>query len=494
MARVVKLTKQQWTLGRRIGDPSGFGQVYEATAEDGSVGIVKLVPKAPGAERELLFENLVDVPNVVPIIDSGESGTNWGLAMPRADTSLRAHIDVSGGRLPSDELIAVLADIATALAALDGSVVHRDLKPANVLLLGGRWCLADFGIARYAEASTAPDTQKAAMSPPYSAPERWRYERATSATDVYSLGVIGWEAAMGARPFPGPTWDDFREQHLHDHPATASGIPSSIASLLDECLYKAAAARPTPTNVLARLRRASTPSSDAAARLQAANQEIVARQAKDLAASSAASTEAERRARLFEAANASLKVISAQLRQAVLDNAPAAARDPRSTADDWSLRLGPASLGMDPALKTSMGNFGRWPPAFDVTASAAIALNIPQDQYGYEGRSHSLWYCDAQEKGVYRWYEMAFMFNPLFSKQLRHTPAAFEPDEKAWQAFANGITEYQLARPVTPIDQGEEEAFINRWLDWFGRAAAGQLQRPSSMPEGGDNRGTYRRS
>lgn len=80
------------------------------------------------------------------------------------------------------------AQIATALAASDGRVVHRDLKPENVLYLDGHWCLADFGIARHAEASTALDTRKLAMDPHYAAPERWRFERATSAADVYSLG------------------------------------------------------------------------------------------------------------------------------------------------------------------------------------------------------------------------------------------------------------------------------------------------------------------
>ena len=56
-----------------------------------------------------------------------------------------------------------MEDIDNALIDLDGKVVHRDLKPANVLLLDGHWCLADFGISRYAEASTASDTQKFAL-------------------------------------------------------------------------------------------------------------------------------------------------------------------------------------------------------------------------------------------------------------------------------------------------------------------------------------------
>ncbi len=70
-----------------------------------------------------------------------------------------------------DDAIGVLSDIAEALVAIADRIVHRDLKPENVLLLKGQWCLADFGIARYAEATTALDTQKYAMTPPYAAPE-----------------------------------------------------------------------------------------------------------------------------------------------------------------------------------------------------------------------------------------------------------------------------------------------------------------------------------
>jgi serine/threonine protein kinase len=69
--------------------------------------------------------------------------------------------------------------------------------------LDGRWCLADFGISRYAEATTAPDTRKLAWTPAYAAPEQWRAEPASAATDVYALGVIAYELLAGIRPFRG---------------------------------------------------------------------------------------------------------------------------------------------------------------------------------------------------------------------------------------------------------------------------------------------------
>jgi serine/threonine-protein kinase len=174
-----------WVVGDRIGT-GGFGQVF--TVRSGAdQAVAKFVPKTPGADRELLFVSLGGVRNVVPV-DSGEHEKHWVLVMPRADRSLRDHLDATES-VTIEESVAVLDDITTALADLDGKVVHRDLKPENVLRLNGGWCLADFGISRYAEASTAPDTRKFALSPYYAAPERWRNEHATTSADMYALGV-----------------------------------------------------------------------------------------------------------------------------------------------------------------------------------------------------------------------------------------------------------------------------------------------------------------
>jgi len=492
MARKVQL-RQEWTLGPRIGDESGFGEVFAATAADGTNGVVKLIPKRRGANRELLFEELAGVPNVVPIIDSGETTSAWVIAMPRADRSLRAELEVAAGRLAGDVALSVLIDVARALEALDGRVVHRDLKPENVLLLDGAWCLADFGIARYAERSTGPETWKAAWSWPYAAPERWRLERATSAADVYALGVMAFELFMGALPFQGPDFDDYRDQHLAQNAPAVVNAPASLVSLVAECLLKAPNARPTPANVRVRLERTLTPASAGASRLQAANAAIQAAEAKEDARMSAAASEAARREALFKTASLTLKAVSSRMRQEIADNAPAAKPETGSIADDWALRLGPAVIGMDPAIETRADPWGPWAPSFDLIAHAAIGVTIPQDQYRFRGRTHSLWFCDAVKAGVYRWFETGFMVSPLMSRTTEYYPVAFDPSENAGKALANAMTEWQVAWPFTAIDQGEETGFIDRWLEWFGAAATGQLHRPSRQPEG-EPHGSWRRA
>lgn len=479
-----------WTLGSQIGDPSGFGRVFEAQAADGTVGVVKLIPKQPGADRELLFEDLAGVPNVVPIVDRGEAEDAWAIAMPRADRSLRAEVDATGGRLGVDAALPILIDVARGLAAIQGRVVHRDLKPENVLLLDGAWSLADFGIARYAEHSTAADTWKAALAAAYAAPERWRFQRATSAADVYSFGVMAFELLVGKRPFIGPGADQFREQHLHEDPPEVTGAPAALASLVADCMFKAPGSRPTSASLLTRLERASRPPSSGAARLQAANQAIQAANAREDASASAQMSEAERRHGLLDAASRSLRAISAQLRQAVTENAPSATAA-RSDFDDWSLTLGSAVIGMDPATLSDPASWRNWKPKLDVIAFAAIGVLIPGDRYGYTGRTHSLFYCDAQEEGVYRWYETAFMVNPVMPQRTERDPFALSPGELAGKALSPVLAESQVAWPFTPIDQGDEAEFIERWLDWFAHAAAGDLRHPSSMPER-PPRGTWR--
>jgi eukaryotic-like serine/threonine-protein kinase len=490
-ARKLKLAKSEWTLCAQIGDRSGFAKVFEATADDGTVGVVKLIPKQPGADRELLFEELSNVPNIVPIIDSGETDDELVIAMPRAERSLRAELEGAGGRMTVEQAVAILIDIARALVAIDGRVVHRDLKPENVLFLNGAWCLADFGIARYAEATTAPDTWKHVATAAYAAPERWRSERATAATDVYSLGVTAFELLMGKVPFAGPAPEDFRDQHLNQTAPRVTDVGPALASLIAECMYKPAGARPTPASVLSRLERLEVPPSSGAARLQEANRMVQDANAEHLARQSAERTERERRAALFDVARQTLESISAQLRESILENATAA-KPVKAEADDWSLQLGDAVIGMDPATLSDPGSWGRWRPKIDVIAYSSIGVVFPPTEYyQYGGRVHSLYYCDAQEEGVYRWYETAYMMGAFSGYRSVRDPFAFPPGEKAGAALQRGISEAQVAWPFTPIDQGEETVFIERWIDWFGAAAKGELRHPQRMPER-DPQGSWR--
>jgi Serine/threonine protein kinase len=482
-----------WAVGERIGDAAGFGRVFKASAADYPDAVVKFVPKEPGAERELLFaDDLSGVANVVPIIDTGETADDLVLVMPRAEKSLLGFIRELGGPLPTQEALAILSDVATALVDMDGRVVHRDLKPANILLLGGIWCVADFGISRYAEASTAPDTRKFAKTPAYAAPEQWRDERASSATDVYAFGVIAFELLTGHRPFAGPDVHDLRQQHLHTSPPPLTGCSAAMASLVEECLFKAPEARPTPANLLARLGRVSrTSSNPGLAALQEANRVEVARRGEADRAASEARSAADKRMDLAASAGRLLTRIGDALRDAVMEAAPSAELKVWPEGN-WLLRLNDAELEFLPLAKTGPDPWGDWPPpAFEVVVYGGLGVTIPANRYGYEGRSHSLWYCDAQEAGRFQWFETAFMVAALQRRSTSRAPFARPPGAEAAKALGRGIAEFQVAWPFTPLVVDDLDDFVGRWAGWFAAGTQGTLQHPSQLPERDPN-GSWR--
>lgn len=474
-----------WELGARIGG-GGFGEVLEARSEAGVIGAAKLVPKEPGSERELLFAELDGVRNVVPIIDDGETDDAWVLVMPRAERSLEDHLEQAGEGLDVGSVVAVLGDIAVSLADLEDRVVHRDLKPGNVLLLDGHWCLADFGIARYADVTTAPDTRKGAFSPAYAAPERWKHERATAATDVYSFGCIAYELLSGTLPFTGQDVYEFREAHLSGEVPQLAAAPATLAALVEECLYKSPQARPSAANLVKRLERAAERAvSPGLAALQEANRAQVVRNAAAVRAESVAQSEHQRRTELFDAATRSFARIADEFKEVLLSNAPGATAR-AGHGGGWEIRLGQAVLTMTGPTLTSESTWGAWGrPAFDVIAHAEIDLLIPADSYGYEGREHSLWFCDAAPggQGRYQWFETAFMFMALYNRSARQEPFALDPGAHAGKALGNGIAELQLAWPFTQLTVDDLDEFIGRWAGWLAEASDGRLRHPSSMPE-----------
>lgn len=226
----------------------------------------------------------------------------------------------------------------------------------------------------------------------------------------------------------------------------------------------------------------------AADRLRAANQEARERRRIEDEAQAAAQDEAQRRSELFETAQASFQGISRALLDAIREAAP-------ETSASWPLRLSDAELNLAPiqAVSASQERGGRYPIPFSVIAVTEINLRIPRDHWNYEGCSHSLWFCDAKEKGVNRWHETAFMFSPLIQRSSSQEPFALEPGDESGVALSNVTGEFQAAWPFTPIDLGEEGGFIERWVGWFADAAQGKLQHPSHMPER-DPKGSWRQS
>ena len=382
-----------------------------------------------------------------------------------------------------EEALVVIKDVSDALVDLAGQMVHRDIKPENTLWLGGHWCLGDFGISRYAEATTATDTRKHAFTAAYAAPERWRAEHATVATDVYSFGAMSYEMLSGMRPFGGSR-EDLREAHLHQVAPTLDGIAPALSALVAECMAKAPGARPSAEAVRKRLVEshvANRPRGRSGlARLQETNLQEVANQRRAESEASARRSAEDRRRELFRSSQTILEDVSMALYDGIVSSASASEAAPR--APSWTIRLAEASLNFGPGFETSANPWMWEAPAFEVIAHAQVSVQIPVHS-SYGGRSHSLWYCDAQEEGRFQWFETAFMVMSLIPQRGIMDPFALDPGEEAAQALWSGRASHQVAWPFEPLDTNTLDAFIDRWASWFADGASGTLSHPSHMPE-----------
>ena len=162
-------------------------------------------------------------PNVVPLFAFGETPDALYFAMGYVEGESLADRMEREGRLPRAAATRVLEEISDALAfAHREGVVHRDVKPENILLeaKSGRAMLADFGIARAADATTSVTlTGIAVGTPSYMSPEQALGTRDVDGrSDIYSLGVVGYRMLMGRLPFSGPGARALMAQHATAKP------------------------------------------------------------------------------------------------------------------------------------------------------------------------------------------------------------------------------------------------------------------------------------
>lgn len=262
---------------RPLGAPGGFGGVCAAEAADGIPMAVKVVKKArpSGVLDERLLRREVEIGRrvadgggelLLPVIDVAEVDGKLLLVMVRADGAL------ADQSLPLDEYaaIAVMMDIVSGLQELHSiGIIHRDLKPANVLAHGGRWKLADFGIARDEEIGTQNPTFVGWGSPPYMAPELWAGKSPTVKTDLYAFGCLAFELLSGTTPYTGDG-PALRQAHLSQNIPDAPTANTVLRNLVARLLAKDPGERPQDARAaierLQRVRVPRTPLQDAIAR------------------------------------------------------------------------------------------------------------------------------------------------------------------------------------------------------------------------------------
>ncbi len=242
---------QRFTLDKELGR-GGMGAVYRATdLVLGRPVAIKVLKDRTGEEvgRRIRLEAQILArlvhEHIVRIYDFGEADGLYYFVMEEVDGSSfhrRSRALDLAGRLR------ILAQVADALDyAHHQGVIHRDVKPANVLLTRSDSArLSDFGLSVLMEA--APDDPGIIRgTPSYMSPEQAQGKRLDHRTDLYSLGVMLYEYAVGSPPFSGPSYAVIAS-HASASPdpprARNPEVPRGVESLILKLMAKSPDARP----------------------------------------------------------------------------------------------------------------------------------------------------------------------------------------------------------------------------------------------------------
>lgn len=252
--------------------PAGDGtssHVYRADGPRGPVAL-KVLRRALVADAVALRRfadeahclRAVTHPHLVRLEASGDSsdGRPW-LALEWLEGETCAVRLAREGAQPAERVVEVLGAVAQALDALHcAGFVHRDVSAQNVMLCEGRVVLLDFGVARSERRSTQLTSTGHLLGTPLAlAPEVLRGEPASSASDWYALGVLGWALLHGAPPFRAPSVFELTQLHARGEiPPWKRPDAAWLEPAIRSCLAAAPAARPaSASEFLSSLQRAT---------------------------------------------------------------------------------------------------------------------------------------------------------------------------------------------------------------------------------------------
>jgi eukaryotic-like serine/threonine-protein kinase len=245
----------------------GMGEVFLGKSVGGRLVAVKVIRAELAADREFRtrFRREVAAARRVNglytamLADANTEGpVPWLATAYVPGPSLEAAV-ARYGALPARSVLALAAGLAEGLGAVHAAgLVHRDVKPANVLLSADGPRLIDFGIAWDAQSTVLTAVGTIFGSPQYVSPEYATGQEYGPPTDVFSLGAVLVYAATGSPPFQGTGLATIVSRIVHEAP-DLSRVPAEALPVIEWCLAKDPAARPTPEQLLARLGDALLP-------------------------------------------------------------------------------------------------------------------------------------------------------------------------------------------------------------------------------------------
>ncbi|MFJ7592608.1 serine/threonine-protein kinase [Streptomyces sp. NPDC097617] len=259
----------QYRLESVLGS-GGMGVVHLATSASGLKLAVKIVHPEHAVDpefrarfrQEVAAARKVSGAFTAPVVDADPDAERPWMATlfidaPTLSERVREQV------LEPAELARLGAGLAEALRDIHrAGVVHRDLKPSNVLMAPDGVRVIDFGISRPTDSDLRTETGKLIGTPPFMAPEQFQRPREVGpAADLFAMGAVLVHAATGRGPFDSDSPYLVAYQVVH-HDPDLTGLPPELKPIVEGCLAKDPAERPTPDALISELRALAYPTSE----------------------------------------------------------------------------------------------------------------------------------------------------------------------------------------------------------------------------------------
>src|SRR6185437_5740633 len=238
----------------------GMGQVYLGFSPAGRAVAIKVIHPQFARDQEFLrrFSHEVAAASAVggmytaPVVEYDLQGSMPWLATAYVPGPTLATFVSKHGALPESVLWRLGAGLTEALRAVHAKgLIHRDLKPANVLLADSGPHVIDFGISRASSSMTQLTSAGMAIGTPgYMSPEQAQVQNVGPSSDLFSLGCVLAFAATGTPPFNGDNPASILYRIVSAEP-DLNAIPPQFRQVVQACLKKNPAERPTPSQLIA---------------------------------------------------------------------------------------------------------------------------------------------------------------------------------------------------------------------------------------------------